>query len=98
MESEPVELPSTILVARPLILTGCRLGEIITLKWGYLDFSEGALRMPDSKTGKKIVHLGSPAAEYLQDSQSTLMAILGSILVASPHALKPRWPDRAKAT
>jgi integrase len=53
MESERIELPSAILAARLLILTGCRLGEIMTLKWDYVDFDECALRLPDSKTGKK---------------------------------------------
>jgi integrase len=69
MESERVELSSAILAARLLILTGCRLGEIMTLKWDYIDFHERALRLPDSKTGKKIVHLGAPAVEYLRDAQ-----------------------------
>jgi len=46
MESEGVELSSAILAARLLILTGCRLGEIMTLKWDYIDFHERALRLP----------------------------------------------------
>ena len=61
MESERIELTSAILAARLLILTGCRLGEIMTLKWDYVDFDERALRLPDSKTGKKVVHFGAPA-------------------------------------
>jgi integrase len=65
MESERIELTSAILAARLLILTGCRLGEIMTLKWDYVDFDERALRLPDSKTGKKVVHVGAPAVEYL---------------------------------
>ena len=69
MESERVELSSAILAARLLILSGCRLGEIMTLKWDYIDFEERALRLPDSKTGKKIVHIGAPAVEYLRESQ-----------------------------
>ena len=52
-----------------LLGTGCRLGEIMTLKWDYIDFDERALRLPDSKTGKKVVHLGAPAVEYLRDAQ-----------------------------
>ena len=37
---------------RLLILTGCRLGEILTLKWEHVDFNRAALFLPDSKTGK----------------------------------------------
>jgi integrase len=33
MDAEGIELPSAILAARLLILTGCRLSEIMTLKW-----------------------------------------------------------------
>ncbi len=69
MEIEGIELPSAILAARLLILTGCRLGEIMTLKWEYVDFNEHALRLPDSKSGKKTVHLGTPAVECLQTAQ-----------------------------
>jgi integrase len=46
-----------------LILTGCRLMEIQTLKWSYVQ--ENALLLPDSKTGAKKVYLGSAAREVL---------------------------------
>lgn len=48
---------------RLLILTGCRLGEIMTLRWNYVDLSAKVLRLPDSKTGAKVVHLGQAAIE-----------------------------------
>ena len=66
MESEGIELVSAIAAARLLILTGCRLSEIMTLQWEHIDFSGKALRLPDSKTGAKIVHLGQPAIELLE--------------------------------
>ena len=68
LKSERIELSSSILAARLLILTGCRLGEIMTLKWNYVDFDERALRLPDSKTGKKVMHVGAPAVEYLHSA------------------------------
>jgi integrase len=48
---------------RLLILTGCRLGEIQTLKWEYVQGNR--LRLPDSKTGAKTVYLGPPALAVL---------------------------------
>jgi len=48
---------------RLLILTGCRLGEIQTLKWSYVQGNR--LRLPDSKTGAKSVYLGPAALEAL---------------------------------
>ena len=65
MEAEGIELPSAILAARLLILTGCRLNEIMTLKWAHVDLADRVLRLPDSKTGAKIVHLGKPAHQKM---------------------------------
>lgn len=48
-----------------LLLTGCRLGEIQMLKWNYVDFASGLLRLPDSKTGAKLVPIGNAAIEVL---------------------------------
>jgi integrase len=101
MESERIELPSAILAARLLILTGCRLGEIMTLKWDYVDFDERALRLPDSKTGKKIVHLGGPAVEYLHDAQridGNPWVITGTLTGKPLSDLQPFWQRvRARA-
>jgi integrase len=62
-EQEGVEDPYAIAVIRLLIFTGCRLNEIMTLKWSYVDFKARCLRLPDLKTGARIVHLGAPALE-----------------------------------
>jgi integrase len=70
MESERIELPSAILAARLLILTGCRLNEIMTLKWEHVDLTGRVLRLPDSKTGAKVVYLGQPAVEAARGSRA----------------------------
>ncbi|MDJ0947044.1 MAG: site-specific integrase [Kiloniellales bacterium] len=57
--------PAAIAAIRLLILTGCRKSEILTLQWQHVDFDLGALRLPDSKTGAKLVPLGAPALELL---------------------------------
>ncbi len=66
MEDEGVELSSAIAAVRLLILTGCRLSEIMTLRWEHVDLDGGALRLPDSKTGAKVVHIGQPAVDALR--------------------------------
>ena len=66
MEEERIELPSAIAAVRLLLFTGCRLGEIMTLRWEHVDLSANLLRLPDSKTGAKIVHLGTAAASVLR--------------------------------
>lgn len=65
MEGERVEMTSAIAAVRLLMFTGCRLSEIMTLQWKFIDLRAGVLRLPDSKTGKKVVPLGGPAIEVL---------------------------------
>jgi integrase len=52
---------------RLLMLTGCRRSEIIGLRWQDVDFERQCLRLPDSKTGQKIVYLNAPATLALNE-------------------------------
>lgn len=47
------------------MLTGCRLREILHLRWADGDFERGMLLLPDSKTGRKTMVLGAAAVEVL---------------------------------
>lgn len=60
-----VESPYAIAALKLLVLTGCRKHEILKLKRSYIDMFHRCLRLPDSKTGAKIVHLGAPAIRIL---------------------------------
>jgi integrase len=57
--------PMMIAAIRLLLLTGCRKNEILGLRWDWVDIERGALRLPDSKTGAKVVPLGAPALAIL---------------------------------
>ncbi|SMO34965.1 Site-specific recombinase XerD [Thalassovita litoralis] len=50
---------------RLLIFTGARVGEILGLRWEYIDAGNGRASLPDSKTGKKVIQLPAPALEIL---------------------------------
>ncbi len=65
-EEEHTMLPSAVQAIRLLLLTGCRLGEVLSLKWSYVDFDNSWLNLPTSKTGPKIVHLNSAAVDVLR--------------------------------
>ena len=54
-----------VALVRLLLLTGARLSEILTLRWNQVDFERACLRLPESKTGAKVVHLNAPALEVL---------------------------------
>jgi integrase len=60
-----VESEYAIAAIRMLILTGCRKNEILTLRWDWIDRFHRCLRLPDSKTGAKVVHLGAPALRLI---------------------------------
>jgi len=50
---------------RLLLLTGCRKSEITSLRWDWVDFDRGCLKLPTSKTGAKVVALAAAALELL---------------------------------
>lgn len=52
---------------RLLLFTGCRLREILQLRWSEVDFERGLLLLPDSKTGRKTVVLNAPAVQVLAE-------------------------------
>ncbi len=54
------------------ILTGCRLREILRLRWEHVDFENGRLALPDSKTGAKTVFLATAAQGILAGTPRTL--------------------------
>lgn len=51
-----------------LALTGCRLGEIVTLRWSEVDATSGCLRLTDSKTGPSTRPAGHAAFDILNDA------------------------------
>lgn len=65
MTAERIEHPSAIAAVRLLLLTGCRLNEIMKLRWEDIDLAVGALRLPDSKTGARMVQVGQAVLDQL---------------------------------
>jgi integrase len=57
--------PEAIRAFRLLIFTGARVGEVLSLRWEYIDLASGRARLPDSKTGAKVLQLPPPALEVL---------------------------------
>ena len=54
--------PYAIAALRLLMLTGCRLNEILTLRWDDIDRTAGEFRLLEAKTGARMVPL-TPTAE-----------------------------------
>jgi integrase len=84
--------PSAAAALRLLLLTGCRLREILHLRWEHIDFERGCLFLPDSKSGRKTVILNAPALSVLNGLER-----VGSYVVPGDdperpgHDLKRPW-------
>jgi integrase len=66
VENEKSATPWAIAAVRLLAFTGARLSEILTLEWEHVNAELGLLILPDSKTGRKVIHLSPPALATLQ--------------------------------
>ncbi|WAC49184.1 tyrosine-type recombinase/integrase [Asticcacaulis sp. SL142] len=64
-EQSRSETQSAINAIRLLMLTGCRLNEIMTLRWEDVYLADYELRLPDSKTGAKTVYIGQGVVDVL---------------------------------
>lgn len=63
------EPANAVTAIRLLIFTGCRLSEILTLKWECVDIENACLSLPESKTGAKTIYLNAPALEVLANTK-----------------------------
>lgn len=68
-----------------LILTGCRLGEVLNLRWDQVDLERGLLFLPDSKTGRKTIVLSGAAMLVLKDLKR-----VGDFVITGADPGKPR--------
>jgi integrase len=69
---EAAENPRAIAALRLLMFTGMRRNEAIRLQWSEVDLDAGILRLPDSKTGAKVVRLNGAAREVIEAQEPML--------------------------
>jgi integrase len=86
-------LSSTAATAiRLLLLSGCRKSEILSVRWEWVDIERGVLRLPDSKTGAKIVPLAAATIKLLAELPRRGEFVLPSATGASHYAgLQKDW-------
>lgn len=85
VERDGEESPAVVRCIRLLLLTGCRLLEVLTLRWDALNLSAGTARLVDSKTGPRTVYLAPPAAEILQATPHTSPWVIPGRTVGQHH-------------
>ena len=75
--------PLQVAAVRLLLLTGCRRGEILMLRWS--DYREGHLFLRDSKTGPRTVWLSQPARNVLDALERTSRWVFPAPRTGGPH-------------
>ena len=84
--------PYAIAALRLLMLTGCRLNEILTLRWDDVDRTAGEFRLRDGKTGARMVPLTPTAEAVLAAGSSACPPTPGSSPASSPARISPPSP------
>ena len=98
--------PYAIAALRLLMLTGCRLNEILTLRWDDVDRTAGEFRLRDGKTGTRMVPLTPTAEAVLAGIRRVPHKPLGHRRQAAGHApphhhrrvVSPSRPRRTSTT
>ena len=99
-EEERTGNPYPSAAIKLLLLTGCRRGEIVNLCWEHVDFERECLRLPDSKTGAKVVYLNAPARALLQElprMADNARVIPGVKAKSASAAIDNVWPGIREA-
>lgn len=66
-EANGSERASTLNGIRLLLLTGCRLGEVLALRWEDVDLDAGVLKIRDAKAGGRLHSIGAQTMAFLSE-------------------------------
>jgi len=69
LESMNKRNPNALLAIRLAALTGLRISEILNARWEHINFENGALTLPSSKTGRRVHTLPTAALTLLADAK-----------------------------
>jgi integrase len=85
-DQREVVSPHAVAAIRLLLFTGCRVREVLNMRWRDIHFERGLLNLPTSKTGaNKAVWLGVPALEILAG-----LPRVGEYVIVGSDPTKPR--------
>ncbi|MEQ8510442.1 MAG: tyrosine-type recombinase/integrase [Rhodospirillaceae bacterium] len=66
LELTQERIQGAIYTIRLVTLTGLRLGEVLNMKWADVNLTDALITLPDSKTGKRTVPIGTRTVEFLK--------------------------------
>ena len=94
------EIPSSMAdLVKLLMLTGCRLNEIMSARQEWVDRDLKVLRLPDSKVGQRVIPLPTAAMEIIEAIPAGEWLIPGRIAkehLKQPHGMWSRIRVRAR--
>ncbi len=80
---------------RLLLFTGCRVGEILNLRWADVDLERGVANLADAKAGARPVLLPAPAVDLLlarrRENPDGEFVIPGQKFGAPMNNISPAW-------
>ena len=88
---------AAINAVRLLAYTGCRRGEVVSLKWSEVDLAGQCLRLSETKEGASIRPLGSPACDLLRSLDRTGAYVLPGRDGGKPYGGLPKAFKRLAA-
>lgn len=84
-------LPSAVAYFRLLILTGLRESEWRCAMWSWLDLDGATMRLPDSKTGSRVVALSPPVVAILRDLPRSSIYVLPGLTGGPMRGQRKMW-------
>lgn len=101
LEENRQEMDGVLNAVRLLLLTGCRLGEVVALRWGDVDVENQTLAIRDAKAGGRVQDIGAQTAAFLSTLPRTGDWVLSGSAPDKPlskSTLEHAWTRiRAKA-
>jgi integrase len=79
-----------------LLFTGCRLSEVLNLRWDQIDFETGTIRLSETTAGRpQVVVINAPARQVLQELRKA--KAFDWVLPSTSDAKRPLSPTAIEA-
>ena len=77
-----------------LLYTGCRLSEVLNLRWDQVDFEAGTIALAETKAGRpQVVVINTPGRQVLKGlakAKASPWVLPSELRILSAHSQKPR--------
>ena len=89
LEGTKQEQVNLVNAVRLLLLTGCRLGELLALRWEHVDLQGAVLQIHDAKAGDRVHPIGAQTMAFLANLPRSGKWVLSGMDPAKPLSKTP---------